>query len=464
MKELRKAIQGGWATRPMGGVASGISTDTRTLSPGELFVALKGENHDGHSFLSEAAEKGACGAVVERIPEEFQADEYDEFGLIQVSDTLRALGDLGAYYRNLINARVIAITGSSGKSTTKEIIAHLLSGQYAVASSPKSYNNRIGVPLTLFRTNPSHDYVVSEAGTNQPGDIARLGEILKPDVAVLTNIGKTHLEGLKSIEGVKQEKSDLLHHLSGNGTVIYNADNRYVREVVEEYGIDGISFGLYSDADFRASDLNSTMDGISFRVNEQVDVEFPLPGGWNASNVLAGMAVASEAGLSLEESADRLTSYRGLPKRMKIEKLDNVMVLNDAYNSNPRSVQLVLDELDHWDISGRILLVLGDMAELGEQSEELHREVGAGVAKKKNIHEVHFVGKQMKYAAEEARENSSGKITIHEHQTTEEAIPDVLNALQPGDFLAVKGSRKMELEAIPERLKQEVSSRKLKKN
>jgi len=461
MDEILMAVHGEWMTDPVGGVANDVSTDSREINTGDLFLALKGERHDGHEYAGEAADKGAVAAIVERTPSHLE--EPHEFGLIRVEDTSQALCDLAEHYRDMINARVIAVTGSGGKTTTKEMTAYLLGREFEVASAPKSYNNKVGVPLSLFKVDPVHDYVVLEIGTNAPGEIDALSAIARPDIGVLTNVSETHLKGLGSVEGVKNEKSDLFRHLTGSGFSVYNVDNRWVGEIVEEMDLTGVSFGMYGEADVEASDVRTDLEGVEFTVNDAFDVRLPIPGSWNVYNALAAIAVAKGTGIDPTSAAGTWTDFEPPSMRMQLREIADVTVLNDAYNANPRSMELFLDEVEHYEWTGRKILVLGDMAELGAGSERFHRDIGQQVSRIRQFDQVYFVGEKMKYAAEEVeKEGFDGTLFVrNDVEACEELI---LDNVRPGDLLALKGSRVMKLETLPDVLESETSRQQLQKN
>ncbi len=451
LEDICRTVQGKWVGDPIDGVVQEVSTDSRTINREDLFVALEGEHHDGHDFVDEARKKGARAAIVSHVP---NMDEQDEqFGLIKVEDTLDALGNLADFYRGIINATVVAVTGSSGKTTTKDAIAHLLRQEYNVVKAPESYNNHVGVPLSLFQVDPVHDYVVLEIGTNHPGEIAALSRIARPDIGVLTSISEVHLKGLGSLEGIKREKGDLFRYLTGDGFSVYNADNQHVVDVMEGLGISGYSYAIYNEANMTASDIQSTLNGVRFLLNGALEVELPVLGAWNVYNLLAGFTIAKQTGVDLVEAAESLQDFQPPSMRMEKTRVGEVTVINDAYNSDPRSVQLVLDELDHYEWEGRKVAVLGDMAELGERSEEFHREIGRSLLRKSQIDHVYFVGKDMSFAADEVR-SESREFSVHTFKTTEEACNRITDEIKAGDLLLLKGSRIMELERIIDAIEQ----------
>lgn len=450
-EKCRQAVDGHWITAPVPEGFEGVSTDTRTIQENELFVALEGSQTDGHRFVLDAAEQGAAGALVEQNFPEEQLPE--EFCVIRVDDTIEGMLDLASFYRERIQTTVVAITGSNGKTTTKDMTHHLVSKNLDAQKAPKSYNNFIGVPLTLFRTDPTDDVVVMELGCNEPGEIEKLAKVIQPDIAILTSISPTHLEGLENIQGVKREKERILFHLRGGGKAIYNRDNEHVADIVESKELPSTSYGFYKETDVQGKNISSGLNGIGFEIKGRSErIELPILGSWNVYNALAATIVARTLDYSYESINDRFSSFHLPSMRMERKELGDIQLINDAYNANPRSVQLVLDELDHYDFSGRKILVLGDMAELGAKSDDLHRQVGDAVASSRTIDQVHFVGSQMQKAAKTCRNHHPEKLQIIDHRHTEEAASHLQNTIRPGDLILLKASRVMELETIEEQL------------
>lgn len=450
-EKCRQAVEGSWVTSPAPDGFKGVSIDSRTIQEDELFFALEGTRTDGHKFVHEAAEKGAAGAIIEKnislesLP--------DSFCVIRVKDTYDSLLDLTKFYRKRIQTTVVAVAGSNGKTTTKDMIYHLLSEKYQTKKAPKSYNSTVGVPLTLFNVHPTDDIAVLELGTNEPGEIDAVSSVAEPDLAVLTSITPTHLEGLEDIEGVKREQERILYHLRGGGKTVYNRDNEHVVDIVEKKNLPTVSYGFYQEADVEGRDISSDLHGIHFFVEgHDSPVNLPVLGSWNAYNALAAITVAKHFDISFSSIRQRFSDFTLPSMRMNLTEHNELQVLNDGYNANPRSVQFLLDEVDHYNYSGRKIFVLGDMAELGEKSTSFHKHIGTLVSSSKTLDQVHFVGDQMQHAAETCRENNNERLQIFDHQTADQAATHLLETSRPGDLIVLKGSRSMKLETIEKKL------------
>ena len=435
LKQVAMAV-GGRPSLPLDGEQStGISTDTRTLHPGDLFFALHGPSYDGHAFVTEAFRKGACAAVVDR--------EVDADGLlIGVGDSLEAFLTLAAAYRMTLGGPVVGVTGSNGKTTVKEMIAHLLGMTRQVVKSPESYNNSVGVPHTLFSADEQTEFIVLEIGTNHPGEIARLAEVARPNVAVITCVGSSHLEGFGSIDGVAEEKTTILDALRGGGFCVVHADPRILSRchLPDERMI---TFGMEEGADLHPTEVKARRGGGQRFLVRGVPFRLGLLGRWNVLNALAASAVAMKYGVSLEECARRLAGFRAL--RMRMERLDlaGVVILNDAYNSNPDSASGAIRELSNMESKGRKVAVIGDMLELGGASEECHRRIGRLLADS-SVDLVVAVGRQSAAIVEElgARRASAA------FDTVEEMRPRIGDLVREGDMVLLKGSRGMGLERV----------------
>jgi UDP-N-acetylmuramoyl-tripeptide--D-alanyl-D-alanine ligase len=417
--------------------AAGVSTDTRTLRAGQLFFALKGPVYDGHAFVERALGLGAPAVVVAEPPS-FPAP------VIRVPDPLRALGDLAAAYRLAAAAHVVAITGTNGKTTTKEMTAHLLAGRHAVVRAPLSYNNVIGVPLTLLAADERTDFVVVEAGISAPGEMRRLSQIIRPDTAVITNVSEGHLAGLGTPEGVAREKGELLQGLRGGGAAVLNADNRWTADLARADGRPVVTFGIEMPCAVRARAVRSSGAWVSFVVG---DVPFKVrsPNLCNVYNALAAIAVATRAGLSLEACAARLIEFEPPPMRMERVRADGVTFINDAYNANPVSMRAAVASFSRMHAEGRRVAVLGDMRELGPAGPRLHQEV-ARFAAALNLDLVLTVGPQMERAAQ----FFDGHLPWAPFADAREAAPFLRAVTRPGDLILLKGSRAMGLESIVE--------------
>ncbi len=373
LREAAEAIGG----RLVGADASfgAVCTDTRRLEPGALFVALRGERFDGHEFVAAAAEHGAAGALV-AAPSEAPLPQ------IVVDDTRAALGRLGQAWRRGFAVPAVAVTGSSGKTTVKELVAAVLGVRHRVCATAGNLNNDIGVPLTLLRLAPGDEALVVELGANHAGEIAYLASLAEPTVGVLTNAGPAHLEGFGSIEGVAAAKGELLDALPRAGTAVLNADDRFLGEWrARSRAGHVVTFGLRENADFHPDgkpvfEAAGARFGLRLPAGERIEIALPLLGLHSVANALAAAAAAHAAGASAEDIAVGLA--RGQPVRGRLNRVAGrrgAAVVDDAYNANPASVHAALDWLA--GLPGRRVLVLGDMAELGPRAGELHAETGA---------------------------------------------------------------------------------------
>ncbi|MBW1896097.1 MAG: UDP-N-acetylmuramoyl-tripeptide--D-alanyl-D-alanine ligase [Deltaproteobacteria bacterium] len=353
-----------------GGQFGGISTDSRTTKAGELFVAITGEMHDGHRFLEKAFQVGAQGALVSEsyLREESSSPKREQLW-IAVPDTLKALGDMATFRRRQSPASVVAITGTNGKTTTKEMTAGVLGQAFDVLKTPGNFNNLVGLPLTLFGLSRNHEWAVVEIAMNHPGEIRRLAEIAEPDLGVITNIEPGHLEGVKDIEGVMKAKGELLDVLGEDGIAVLNIDDERVCRLAEKFPGRVVTFGIHNSAEVRGEAVSQTPSGSDFDLawyDESVQVSLRISGMGAIYNALAAAAVGYRVGLSIDEVKKGLEGTVSLPGRMEIISLaGGIHLINDAYNANPGSVALAIETLRILKGQGRGHLVIGDMLELG---------------------------------------------------------------------------------------------------
>lgn len=426
----------------------GVSTDTRHIAPGELFVALKGENFDGHDFVAEAVEREAAGVLVSKNVGSLPEDVL----VIQVKDTTKALGMLARYYREKLPAKVVAVTGTNGKTTTKDMLNYLLSSTVGMVSTPGNFNNYIGVPLSIFQLEPYHDLAVIEMGANSPGEILWLSWIAQPDIGVITNISEAHLEGLNSIDGVAKAKAELLENLTPGGTLIFNADDFWCKMIAKGFPGRKLSFGIHEPANIRGRSLQEVSGKLTFCINDRHTVKLSSSGIHNAYNALAALTVCYELGLNLAELAQGLKDFKLPPMRMERHRVKGVTIIMDAYNANPSSMEMALDEYSSIKVPGRKFFVCGDMAELGDESPRLHRKLGQRIAQSG----VGFLLATGQHAGTVARAAKKGgmpgeKVMVFDRDN---GLCDFAVAkLKRGDAVLIKGSRCMRLEELCDKLK-----------
>ncbi len=429
---------------------TGVTTDTRRLGAGEVFVAIRGDRHDGHAFVGEAAARGAGAVVVERNA----IQEPPPCGVVVVRDTLAALGDLAAFHRRRLGPRVLAVTGSNGKTTTKEMLAAIVEcalGGAQVLHTLGTQNNLVGLPLTLLRLTPENRMVVLELGMNGPGEVWRLAQIAEPDVGVITCMAPEHLEGLGSMHGVVEANTELYRRLKPSATAVFNADDPRVTTAVEVFPGRKLSFGTAGRPVVAAADVvDHGLDGTQFRLvvgGESVAVRLAIPGRHNVHNALAAAAAAHAVGVPLDAVKQGLERFQPPGMRMEVMQLrSGVTVLNDAYNANPASMAAALRTLAA-SRGRRRLAALGEMRELGGEALRAHRELGS-IAAEANLDALFLIGP---HAAEvragaEAAGMPAARITVA--ASHEELAARLGTDLRQGDLLLVKGSRGAAMEKV----------------
>jgi UDP-N-acetylmuramoyl-tripeptide--D-alanyl-D-alanine ligase len=430
-------------------VAMGYSIDSRTLNPGDLFIAIPGERFDGHEYVQAALDKGSVGAIV-------QAGKHvpgDPLRLLQVEDTLKALQLLGAAARRLWGKPLLAVTGSAGKTTTKEILAHILSTRFRVMKSSGNLNNHIGLPLQLLKLEAEHDLGVVEMGMNHAGEIRALGELAHHDLAVVTTVAPVHLEFFGSLAEIARAKYEIIETLHPGGVAVLNADDDYVCQFGRDFKGKVVRFGIKRSTDVSAQKIKlngaegSTFELVVGSVGEPVT--FPLVGEHNIHNALAAAAAAMERGISPSQAAAALSSVAPPDKRGQVLNLHGATIINDSYNSNPRALQAMIDTLASMKAERRILVV-GEMLELGPTAEALHRECGKHAAEKKIDMVIGVRG--MARAVAEAACGSGTQAQFVE--TPEQAGEWLARNLRPGDAVLLKASRGVKLERALEMLQE----------
>ena len=363
--------------------ASGYSIDSRSIRPGELFFAVKGEKMDGHDFVAQALEKGAVAAVVARAK---RAVMPAGLPLLQVEDTLAALQTLATCVRRLWGKPLVGVTGSAGKTTTKDAIAHVLAAKLRVHKSEGNFNNHFGLPLMLLKLQPEHDVAVIEMGMSHAGEITALAKIAQPEIGVVTNVAPVHLEFFDSLAGIARAKYELIESLPATGTAVLNADDEYVSQFGRDFRGKVVKYGLSTTATIRAENIESRGEqGSAFDIvigDQRERASLPLVGSHNVLNALAAVAVALDHGFSLAEAVAALRTLSPADKRGQVVRLGNITVINDCYNSNPKALAAMVDALAGMPAKRRIV-VAGEMLELGPAGADMHRESGRHVAERK---------------------------------------------------------------------------------
>jgi UDP-N-acetylmuramoyl-tripeptide--D-alanyl-D-alanine ligase len=435
LDEIVKATGGSLLSRARYEFA-GLSTDSRTIREGELFVALKGPTFDGHEFLGDALAKGA-GGVVHRLP----SADFGGKTLIRVDDTLKALQDIARYLRGKCTVPVIAVTGTNGKTTTKELIASIFGQEMKVLKTRGNLNNHIGLPLCLAGMDGDEKVMVLEMGSNAEGDIRVLCDIARPDFAVVTNVGPAHLEGFGSIETVRKTDLEILDFAK---TACVNADDRFLLEGTREFKGKIITYGIQNDTDVRAVDITAEERGSSFRLclpdKKETGIHLPLPGRFNILNALAAAAIANERGIATDSIKRGLESFRGVPMRLEIREFNGVLIISDVYNANPASVEEAIKELLRLG-KARTVAVLGDMLELGSYSGEAHRSIVRRMSQA-GIDIFIAVGPEMTSAASEF---TGDCYTAGDSFSAGAVLSEIW---REGDTILIKGSRGMKMEKV----------------
>jgi UDP-N-acetylmuramoyl-tripeptide--D-alanyl-D-alanine ligase len=423
------------------GLVTGWSTDTRTLLPGDLFFALRGPNHDGHDHVPVAFDRGAVAAVVER--------EIAASGpLLKVEDTLAALQRAAAWARAAWGGSVVGVTGSAGKTTTKDAIAHMLATRLAVGKTTGNYNNHVGVPLSILRLPDEARVAVIEIGMNHAGEIRDLSRIARPDIGVVTNVGYAHIEAFDSVEGIAAAKRELIESLPPDGIAVLNADDPRVSRFGHAFSGRVVRFGLSAEADVRAEDVEYSLEGVRFRVGD-VTFNSPVFGRHGVSNLLAGIAVAGLYGIRPEQLREAARTFTPAQMRGTLIERNGILIYNDCYNANPDAVKAMLDVLRDTPALRRIA-VLGEMLELGRWAEPLHRDIGryAAMSGISVLVGIRGVARKMVDAAIEGGLATDAAFFFDDPESAGEHISKMARR---GDAILFKGSRGVHVERALER-------------
>jgi len=425
---------------------SGISTDSRHIKKGELFIPIIGDRFDGHKFIAAAVKKGASASLASR-----KIKVPGNIALISVKDTLKAFHQIARSYRERFKIPLIGVTGSSGKTTTKDMLASILSMSGKTLKTDENYNNEIGVPKTLLMLNNTYKYAVIEMAMQGLGEIRELARMSRPNIAVITNIGSAHMEHLKSLDNVAKAKSEILKFQGGKDVAILPADDKYFDHLKKKSKGKVISFGIDSPADVKATTIRYEGDRASFVIvtrTYQIAVNFPLPGKHNIYDALAAAASAYALGIAPSKIKRGLEKFKLSSKRLNIIYSKNIRIIDDTYNANPDSMAASLSILENYP--PRRIAVLGDMFELGSIARKSHENIGK-LAANLNIEELITVGNLSKFTAKSAK--SAGLSNVYMTRSNTEALRILKKMIRQNDTVLVKGSRGMHLEEIVDRLK-----------
>ena len=447
INELLKAAGGSLIQGHSAKELSGISIDSRTIRPGEGFIAVKGNNFDGHDFIAEAIRKGARAIIRRGHP----SLSYPKgVAVILVKDTLKALTDIARFHRNKFDIPVVAVTGSNGKTTTKDMISRVLAEKFNILKSEGTKNNRIGLSLALLKLNKEHKIAVLELGTNHFGEIEHLTKVASPNIAVITNIGPAHLEFLGDLNGVFREKYTLVKNLKSPHIAILNRDDKLLeKEILKKSRKPFVlGFGIERKGDFSASGIKDSLGRINFRVNKKYKFTLNTLGDYNIYNALAAIAAGRLFSMSYKDIAKSLSGFTFPKSRLNLVELNRVKFIDDTYNANPFSLAQALIALDKLDVKGRKIVVMGDMLELGSREETFHSKAGRQIQRVCDC--FISVGRLSKLAAESAKNFGLRPSRIFSCAKPRQARDILFKRLgaTEGDVVLVKGSRAMKMEQV----------------
>jgi UDP-N-acetylmuramoyl-tripeptide--D-alanyl-D-alanine ligase len=428
----------------------GLAIDSRLVAPGNLFAAFRGERQDGHAFVGDALRRGAAGALVDSLPdgEPWTSTDWDGPPIVLSANTGRAVQDLAHSWRKKHEVTVIGVTGSVGKTSTKELIADVLAQRFTVLRTPANLNTDIGVPLALMQLEDQHRVAVLEMAMTDIGDIRRLARVAEPNIGVVTNVQPSHLERLRTIERIAEAKSELIQELPDDGVAVLNTDDERVRAMSGQTSARVVTYGLSRDAEVSARDVESHgLSGLDFtaiHAGQQLSVHAALPGAHFVHAALAAIAVAIELGFSFEQAVAALGQVERGGRVVVADGLHGSTILDDCYNANPASMLAALDLLQ--EMEGRRIAVLADMLELGSFELEGHRMVGQRAADV--VDWLITVGRRARIIAEEARSAGLAERSVDSFDSNSAAVERLRQGLQRGDFVLVKGSHGMQLDEV----------------
>lgn len=424
----------------------GVTTDSRKVTKASLFIPLIGEKFDGHDYIEQCFKAGASVCLTSKpIP------EVAGCSAVLVDDTAKALRDLAAWHRKKFVIPVVGITGSVGKTSTKDMVSCVLSQKYSVLKTQGNFNNEIGLPLTVLNIDSSHETAVIEMGMSGFGEISRLTSIARPDIAIITNIGVSHIEKLGSQEGILKAKLEILEGLHKDGLVVLNGDDPLLKPLKGKLPFRTVLYGMHRGSDYTASNYQTMGEqGTSFEitVNETLyNVEIPVPGIHNVYNALAAIAAGIEMKIPMEIIIDGIKQFSPGNMRQSIINHNGIKIINDAYNASPQSMQAAINVLEEISSGSRSIAVLGDMFEMGDMSKDLHYSVGEFI-KNKKINYIITVGQDSGMISQAVADSGNGEIKLRHFESNKEALKYILGIVMPGDYILIKGSRGMKMEEI----------------
>lgn len=446
VEEIKKATKGTFVQGSISSTSTvnGVSIDSRKTSKGNVFIAIAGARFDGHDFIRQAIRRGAAAVIVSK-----KIACSNKITVIRVADTTKALGQIAAGYRRQFRIPVVAITGSTGKTTTKDMVASVLAKRFKVLKNAGTENNQYGVPLTLLKLKASHQVAVLELGTNQPGDIRWLAKIARPTMGIFTNIGESHLERLKTPAGVLREKAQLIKYMEPGGVIIVNGDDRHLAALSKKYKKQKvIRFGCGKNVDHRANDivvrnnrcLHFKVHRHTFKINSLAM--------HNVYNALAAISCGSAFQIRYDDSIAALSRFKFCGGRQEIRKIGRLWLIDDTYNANPVSLKSAIHTLDTLDIKGKRIVVCADMLELGLRSAALHRSAGEMIGRSR-ADIVLTTGRHARYITQ-GLSGVKGNITAQHCKDLKEVQKHLKRLCDPGDAILVKGSRGMHMERVVE--------------
>lgn len=456
VKEILKAVGGTLLCGNEDEYVMAVKHDSRECSSGDLFVAIEGETHDGHKYIPQVMESGCRALLVSHSGQWMESAEKNNTNVIMVEDTVYSLGELAKFYLESLNIKKIAVTGSVGKTSVRDMIYYVLSEKYNCGRNMKNFNNLIGLPLSIFNFSKDTEVAVLEMGMSEFGEIDRLAEIVKPNIAVITNIGVSHIESLGSREGIFKAKMEVSRHITSyngeEGTLIFVNDGEYLRKETTKGNYKQISIGENGKSDYIISDIDDFgLDGIKFsleHLHRRKEIKIPVPGRHNAANGSIAVAVAELLGVSDDEIQHGFERVSLTGSRLKKLKNDRVTVIDDTYNASPDSVKGALKVLDNSEGKSKKVAVLGDMFELGDESQRQHFGVGV-FARGLDIDVLIAIGEEAEKIYEGA---SGGALKTAYYEKKEDFYKDIDDFIKDGDIILVKGSRGMKMEQVVENI------------